>query len=106
MTAVPARLDWGRAIEVGFRLAGWAAVTLLAAAGLFVLVFAAFGNFTLSGFFLQVANLADRFGAADEARRTAFQADLNVIVAVAVAGTMFFRRGSLKRAFRSSGEIK
>jgi hypothetical protein len=96
-----AKPDLGRIIEVGFRLLGWSAVTLLAAGGLFVFVFAAFGNFTLEGFFLQVANLVQRYGTADAARRSAFQADLIIVAGIAIAGTMFFRRGSLGQVFAS-----
>jgi hypothetical protein len=96
-----AKPDLGRAIEVGFRLLGWSAVTLLATAGLFFVVFAAFGNFTLEGFFLQVANLADRYGAADVTRRAAFGEDLRLVSGIALSVTMFFRRGSLGQVFSS-----
>ncbi|MBA3895671.1 MAG: hypothetical protein H0X36_00715 [Sphingomonadaceae bacterium] len=96
-----AKLDVGRAIEVGFRLLGWSAVTLLATAGLFVLVFFALGNFTLEGFFLQVANLADRYGVADPTRRVAFQDDLRLVSGIALSATMFLRRASLGQVFSS-----
>jgi hypothetical protein len=94
-----ASLDVGRVIELGFRLLGWSAVSLLAAGGLFVFLFAAFGSFTLEGFFLHIGNLAAHYATADVARRSAFQTDLIVVVAIATAGTMFFRRGSLARVF-------
>ena len=102
-SAVPPRPNYaGRAIEIGFHLLGWGAVTLLAAGGMLVLVFAAFGNFTLDGFFLQVANLADRYGTADLARRSSFHGDLAAIAAAVIVGTAFFRRASLRHALAAS----
>ena len=93
------RPDPGRVIEVGFRLLGWSAVSLLAAAGLFVVVFAAFGNFALEGFFQQLANLANRFGSADPQRRAAFGDDLLLVGAIALGATMLLRRASLAQVF-------
>ena len=57
---------------VVLRLAGWVAVTLLAAAGCLVLFFAMLGGFTAQGFFTHLDNLASRFVAADQVRRAAF----------------------------------
>ena len=94
----------GRAIEVGFRLAGWFAVTALAVAGLFVVAFVMLGNFTFEGFFLQLANLATRYGAADAVRRAHFQQNLVLVAAILLGATMFFRRGTLARIFVTSRE--
>ena len=97
--AMSRKLDLGRAVEIGFRLAGWGAGTLLATGGLFVLVFVALGNFTLEGFFLQLANLADRYGTADAARRAAFAGDLLLAGCIALGLAAVFRRGSLRQVF-------
>ena len=97
-------IELGRAVEAGFRLAGWTAVTALAVAGLFVLGFAMLGNFTFEGFFLQLANLADRYAAADLARRSSFLAELRWVGLVLLVGTAFLRRGSLARIFVDSKE--
>ena len=98
--AVPERPSYfGQAVVIGFRLLGWTAVTLLVVGGIFVVAFAMLGNFTADGFFLQLANLADRYGTADAVRRTAFHDDLRVVAAIALSATMFFRRGSLGRVF-------
>ena len=98
--AVPERSSYfGRAVEIGFRLLGWTAVTLLVVGGLFVVAFAMLGHFTADGFFLQLANLADRYGTADAARRAAFHDDLRLVAAIALSATMVFRRGSLGRVF-------
>ena len=98
------RIELGRAVEAGFRLAGWTAVTMLAVAGLLVVAFAMLGNFTFEGFFLQLGNLADRYAAADLARRSSFLAELRWASLVLLVGTAFFRRGSLARIFVDSKE--
>lgn len=92
------RIDPGRAIAVGFRLLGWTTVTLLVVGGLFVLAFAAFGNFTLEGFFLHVGNLATRYNGADAARRTSFQHTVLIVTLITLGATTVLRRGSLVRA--------
>ena len=99
-----ARFDVGIAVEIGFRLLGWTAVTVLVVGGLFVAAFAMLGNFTPDGFFLQLANLADRYTAADAARRSAFHGDLRLVAAVALSATTLFRRGSLARVFITDEE--
>ncbi len=91
--------DAGKLIEVSFRLLGWLAVSLLAAAGLFVAVFAAFGNFTLDGFFLHLANIANRYGSADAARRAAFGETLLLVGGAVLGAAMFLRRASLVQIF-------
>ena len=98
--AVPERPSYfGQAVVIGFRLLGWTAVTVLVVGGIFVVGFAMLGNFTADGFFLQLANLADRYAMADAARRAAFHGDLSLVAGFALSATMFFRRGSLGRVF-------
>lgn len=99
----PSRLDLGHAIAVSFRLLGWSAVTTLVVAGSLVVAFAAFGNFTLEGFFLHVANLANRYNSADAERRMSFQHILLVITLIALGMATVFRRASLMRALRDDG---
>lgn len=60
------------ACYVALRVAGWLAVTSLAAMGLYVLFFLALGNMSAEGFFAQLANLGNRFTAADTLRRDSF----------------------------------
>ena len=57
---------------LALRLAGWLAVTVLTTLGLYVLFFMALGNMSAEGFFAQLANLGDRFVAADAIRRSSF----------------------------------
>lgn len=102
--AHPRAANMGRAIEIGFHVLGWSAVTLLASAGLFMAGFAALGNFTLDGFFFQLANLADRYAAADAGRRAGFGVDFVIAMAIALSATMFLRRGSLVRAIANDGK--
>ena len=99
ITAPARRIDVGHAIAVGFRLLGWSAVTVLVVAGLFVVALAAFGNFTLEGFFLHVANLAERYNSADAARRLSFQHTLLIVTLIALGMITLFRRASLARVF-------
>ena len=100
-----ARPEPGRVIEIGFRLLGWCAVTLLATAGLSVVVFAALGNFTLEGFFLALANLADRYTAANADRRGSFNDDILLVGTIALGATMALRRGSLRHVFSDRVEV-
>lgn len=87
----------GDAIAASMRLLGWLSVNLLAAGGTLLLFGFAIGSFTLPGMMLQLANLADRYAAADAARRGGF--DLAVIEggALIFAIMCLLRRGSLFR---------
>jgi hypothetical protein len=67
-----ARRLFADACYVALRFAGWLAVTSLAAMGIYVLFFLALGNMSADGFFAQLANLGNRFTAADTLRRDSF----------------------------------
>ena len=66
---------------IALRVSGWLVVSLLATLGLYVLFFMALGNMSAEGFFAQLANLGDRFGAADPARRGSFMSLLTTVSA-------------------------
>ena len=67
-----ARRLFADACYVALRVTGWLAVTSLAAMGIYVLFFLALGNISAKGFFAQLANLGNRFTAADALRRESF----------------------------------
>ena len=81
------------------RLSGWLAVTLLATGGLYVLFFMALGNMTADGFFAQLANLANRFGAAEPARQSLFVGQLGIVTLVLFAVVAAARFRSLAVIF-------
>ena len=81
------------------RLSGWLAVTLLATGGLYVLFFMALGNMTADGFFAQLANLANRFGAAEPARQSLFVGQLGIVTFVLFAIVAAARFRSLAVVF-------
>jgi len=93
------RSGWGAAIAASMYFLGWVAVNVLTAAGTLLLLGFAIGSFTLPGMLLQLANLADRYAAADAVRRGAF--DLVVIKGAVLifAIVCLLRRGSLFRIF-------
>jgi hypothetical protein len=86
-------------MAAGLRLAGWTAVTLLAALGVVSLMAFAIGSFTVPGTMLQLDNLVQRYLAADEARRAQFDQILMVIVMLAFGGLGLLRRVSFMACF-------
>ncbi|QNE07773.1 hypothetical protein [Croceicoccus marinus] len=64
------------------RVSGWLVVSLLATLGLYVLFFMALGNMSAEGFFAQLANLGDRFVAADLTRRSSFMSLVGTVSAI------------------------
>ena len=91
---------------VGLRGLGWFAVTGLATLGLYVLFFMALGNMTAEGFFAQLANLGDRFTAADAMRRGSFMALLGTICAVLFLMVAAARFRSLLAIFANSAPVR
>ena len=89
----PSRLADG--CYVALRLTGWLAVTLGCVAALWLLFFAALGNFSFSGTVLQLDNFASRYVAADAARQDRFRLFFLLASAVLFAALAFFRRHSL-----------
>lgn len=57
---------------VALRLAGWYGVSALATLGIYVVFFLLLGGGSAEAFFAHLANLANHFGAADDARRDTF----------------------------------
>ena len=84
---------------VTLRLVGWAAVTLLATSGCFVVLFLMLGNFEAHGFFAQLDNLARRFVEADAGRRAQFLSLLTRVALVLLAVISACRWRSLVAAF-------
>jgi len=71
------------------RIVGFFCSTLLLSWGVLVLIMLAIGGFTLAGLMLQLANLADRYIAADSARLASFHqilafTHLGVIAVIAI----------------------
>ena len=99
-----ARLRVADACLLSLRLVGWLSVTLLAAAGCLVLLFAMLGGFTAEGFFAHLDNLASRFAAADTARREQFLDLAKLAAAGLAAGIAACRWRSLARSLSLSGE--
>lgn len=84
---------------LALRLSGWLAVSVSATLGLYVLFFLALGDMGADGFFAQLANLANRYGAAEETRRAAFLAQVCTVSAVLFAGVATARYRSLLAIF-------
>lgn len=79
----------------GLRLIGWLAVTLGCVAALWLLFFAALGNFRFGGTVLQLENFASRYVAASAERQERFAHFFWLTSAGLFAAVGFFRRHSL-----------
>lgn len=90
---------WGAIAACCLRLLGWLAVNALAAAGVMALVFFAIGSFSLPMTMSQLANLADRYVAADGMRRGQFDHIFSFGFFAALLVIAFLRRASFARAF-------
>jgi len=77
------------------RLSGWLAVTLACVAALWLLFFAALGNFSFGGTVLQLENFASRYVAASAERQDRFAHFFWLTSAGLFAAVGFFRRHSL-----------
>jgi hypothetical protein len=102
MTARRHRFDWGLAFVIGLRLAGWMAVNALAAAGTIAVIVFVIGSFSLPLTMAQLANLADRYVAADAARQGQFNHIVTSGFGIALFAISFFRRAGFAQALRSS----
>ncbi len=96
-------MNWGALAAAALRLSGWLAVNVLAAGGAVALVLFAIGSFSLPQTMVQLANLADRYVAADGARRGQFDHIVLFGFAAAFGACAFFRRAGLARAFETGG---
>lgn len=92
-----ARQSWhlADACYHGLRLAGWLAVTLGCVAALWLLFFAALGNFSFGGTVLQIENFASRYVAASAERQDHFSRFFWLTSAGLFVAVGFFRRHSL-----------
>ena len=77
------------------RLTGWLAVTFACVAALWLLFFAALGNFSFGGTVLQLENFASRYVAASAERQARFAHDFWLTSAGLFAAVGYFRRHSL-----------
>lgn len=94
--AAPSRSRVADTCYIALRLTGWLAVTLGCVAALWLLLFAALGNFGFSATVLQLDNFASRYVAADGARQDRFRLFFWLASAALFAGVGFFRRHSLR----------
>ena len=77
------------------RLTGWLAVTLACVAALWLLFFAALGNFSFGGTVLQLENFASRYVAASAERQDRFAHVFWLTSAGLFVAVGYFRRHSL-----------
>lgn len=79
-------------LHVSLHFAGFAAMTLLLAWGLFALFFLALGGFSFDGLMHQLGNLTSRYVAASPDRVASFKHILVVAHLILVAGLIVLRR--------------
>ena len=94
------------ACYLALRLTGWLAVTGLATLGLFVVFFLLLGDMGADGFFAQLANLANRYGAAEPARQASFLDLVGTVAAILFAGVAAARWRSLAALLSPSSYAK
>ena len=99
-----AKINWGAVAACGLRLTGWFAVNALAAAGVVALILFTIGGFSLPLTMEQLANLADRYVAANAARRDQFDQIVILGFFAILLLIAFFRRGGFARAFEDTTE--
>jgi hypothetical protein len=97
------RAELPTALPIGLHLAGFAGAILLMTWGVFALFFLALGGFSLDGLMHQLANLANRYVAADAARREAFRQVLAAAHLVVAAVLVALRRRHLLPAGLTQG---
>jgi hypothetical protein len=93
----------GRILYVALALTGWAATTLLTAAGCFVALLLMAGNGSLTGFFAQASLLGQHYLSAEPPARIAFGSDMLLAAGGIFTLTGFFRRGALVSIFKAGG---
>lgn len=99
MTRRAPAINWGAVTACGLRLMGWFAVNVLAAAGVMALILFAIGDFSLPITMAQLANLADRYVAANAIRRDQFDQEVLIGFFAILLLVAFFRRSGFARAF-------
>lgn len=104
MTRRASAINWGAVTACGLRLMGWFAVNVLAAAGVMALILFAIGDFSLPVTMAQLANLADRYVAANAIRRDQFDSQVIIGFFAILLTVAFFRRGGFARAFEDASD--
>ncbi|KUR75343.1 hypothetical protein [Novosphingobium sp. Fuku2-ISO-50] len=102
MSARRGQFNWAAIFVVTVRLTGWLTVNALAAAGIIAVIAFAIGSFSLPLTMAQLANLADRYVAANAARQGQFNQIMTCGFAAAFLGVSFFRRAGFARALEST----
>jgi len=102
MTRRCRRYNWGAIFAVVVHLTGWLAVNALAAAGIIAAIAFAIGSFSMPLTMAQLANLADRYVAANAARQGQFNHIITCGFTAAFLGVSFFRRAGFARALGSA----
>jgi len=102
MTARRRHYNWPAIFVAAIHLAGWLAINALAAAGIIAAIVFAIGGFSLPLTMAQLANLADRYVAANAARQGQFNHIVIWGFATAMLGVSFFRRAGFARALGSA----
>jgi len=105
MTARCGKYNWPAIFVAALHLSGWLAVNALAAAGIIGSIAFAIGSFSLPLTMAQLANLADRYVAANAARQGQFDHIVIWGFAAAMLGVSFFRRAGFARALGSADHV-
>jgi len=96
----------GKASYLCVELSAWFTFNLFCALGLFVIFFAALGGFELEGFFAHLANIANRFADAGEARRSSFGMQLVFSVLATVSMISLLRVSSFLNILKGLSDDK
>ena len=101
------RADYGFALYLVLRMAGFLASTMLMAFGVYVLFFLAIGGFSLDGMMHHLDNLTGRYVEAEPARIAGFKAIAGSTFLLSTLVIAFFRRHLLAgMVTQSQGDAK
>jgi hypothetical protein len=106
MTAPTKVMFWASMVVASAQISGWLALNALAAAGVIAMIAFAIGSFSLPLTMLQLANLADRYVAANIARRDQFDQIVLIGFLAAFLLISVFRLGSLVRDVWSAFHVE
>lgn len=102
-----ARADFGYALYFMLRITGFMLTTMLMTLGTYVVFFLAIGGFSLDGMMAHLANMADRYVAADAARIAGFKAIAGTTFIMGILAIAFLRRHTLSNLLPgNAGEPK
>ncbi|WP_267381463.1 MULTISPECIES: hypothetical protein [unclassified Sphingomonas] len=91
----PSAPDFPTILYYGLRILGFTVTSLLVSWGLFVLAMLMIGSLSFDLMMAQLANLSNRYVAADAQRVAQFKGLVIVAQFLLLAGVMFFRRHAL-----------